>query len=73
MDANIPTAPITDLLRQTIQEAVEAGRTNYKALGRESGVARASIVRFVRGTQSLRLDIADRLAAYFGLSLRANQ
>ncbi len=36
---------------------------------RETGVARASIMRFVRGSQSLRLDMAERLAAHFGLEL----
>jgi plasmid maintenance system antidote protein VapI len=64
------TTPISDLLRRTILEAIEAGRTNYKALERETGVVRASIMRFVKGTQSLRLDVADRLAAFFGLELR---
>jgi len=64
------TASISDLLRRAILEAVEAGETSYKALERETGVTRASIMRFVRGTQSLRLDMADRLAAYFGLELR---
>lgn len=63
-------APISDLLRRTIAEAVEDSRTNYKALERETGVTRASIMRFVRGAQSLRLDMADRLAAHFGLQLR---
>jgi plasmid maintenance system antidote protein VapI len=58
--------PISDLLRRTI---VESG-IPYKALERETGVTRASIMRFVRGDQSLRLDMADRLAAYFGLELR---
>ena len=29
-----------------------------------------SIMRFVRGSQSLRLDMADLLAAYLGLELR---
>jgi plasmid maintenance system antidote protein VapI len=66
-------APISDLLRRTILEAVEAGRTNYKALERETGVTRASIMRFVKGTQFLRLDMADRLAAHFGLELRAKR
>jgi hypothetical protein len=33
-------------------------------------VTRASIMRFVTGTQFLRLDMADQLAAYFGLELR---
>ena len=63
-------APISDLLRRTILRAVEGGRTNYKALERETDVTRASIMRFVRGSQSLRLDMADRLAVYFGLELR---
>ena len=63
-------APISDPLRRTIAQAVEGGRTNYKALERETGVTRASIMRFVRGTQSLHLGMADRLAAHFGLELR---
>jgi plasmid maintenance system antidote protein VapI len=71
-EADHPT-PISELLRRTIREAVEGGRTNYKALERETGVVRASIMRFVRGTQFLRLDMADRLAAYFGVELRAKR
>ena len=35
----------------------------------DTGVERASISRFVRGERSLRLDMADKLAAYFGLKL----
>jgi plasmid maintenance system antidote protein VapI len=73
MNDSTPPAPISDLLRRTILEAVEAGRINYKALERETGVTRASIMRFVRGKQSLRLDMADRLAAYFDLELRAKR
>ena len=42
---------------------------SYKSLSRDSGVARASIQRFIDGRQSLRLDMADRLADYFGLTL----
>jgi plasmid maintenance system antidote protein VapI len=71
-DASRP-APISDLLRRTIARAVGGGRTNYKALERETGATRASIMRFVRGSQSLRLDMADRLAAYFGLCLRPDR
>jgi hypothetical protein len=70
MNAPEEREPISDLLRRTILEAVEAGRTNYKALERQTGVTRASIMRFVKGTQSLRLDKADRLAAFFKLELR---
>jgi plasmid maintenance system antidote protein VapI len=69
MSSSGPAAPITDLLRRTILEAVERGQTSYKGLEAATGVTRASIMRFVRGSQSLRLDMADRLAAHFGLAL----
>ena len=32
-----------------------------------TGVPKASLIRFMRGDQSLRLDKADKLAAYFGV------
>jgi hypothetical protein len=63
-------APISDLLLRTIRAAVESGRTNYLTLERETGLTRASIMRFVAGKQSLRLDMADRLAVYFSLELQ---
>jgi plasmid maintenance system antidote protein VapI len=66
-------APITALLQRTVRAAVEGGRTSYKALERATGLSRASIMRFVRGAQSLRLDMADRLAVFFGLELRAKR
>jgi plasmid maintenance system antidote protein VapI len=59
-------SPITTLLKRTIVES----RIPYKALERETGVRRSSIQRFVDGRQSIRLDMADRLAAYFNLELR---
>src|SRR5580698_2892733 len=62
-------APISDLLLRTIRSAVETGRTNYLRLESETGLKRASIMRFVAGKQSLRLDMADRLADHFGLEL----
>jgi plasmid maintenance system antidote protein VapI len=58
-------ASITDVLKNAV---IESG-ISYKALSRETGVARASIQRFVDGRQSIRLDMADRLAAFFGLNL----
>lgn len=64
------TAPITDLLLRTIRAAVESGETTYLALERETGMTRASIMRFVAGKQSIRLDLADRLAKRFDLELR---
>lgn len=59
------SSPITEALLRAI---VNSGMA-YKALERETGVKRSSIQRFVDGRQSIRLDMADRLAAYFGLGL----
>jgi plasmid maintenance system antidote protein VapI len=58
-------SPISDVLRQVVRDSGVA----LKALERETGVQRASLSRFLAGRQSLRLDAADRLAAYFGLRL----
>lgn len=58
-------APLTDPLRKAI---VESG-ISMLALSRETGIARASLIRFRRGETSLRLDVADKLAVYFGLEL----
>ena len=63
------TSPITDLLRRSI---LECGMTVLE-LERATGLKRASIMRFVAGKQSLRLDMADRLADYFGLELRVKR
>jgi plasmid maintenance system antidote protein VapI len=65
MDLSQSNNPISDRLRRTI---VESG-ISYNALQKETGVTRASIMRFVRGDQSIRLDMADRLAAFFALEL----
>jgi plasmid maintenance system antidote protein VapI len=66
MNVSQHEAPISDLLRRIIAES----GVSYNSLQKETGVTRASIMRFVRGDQYLRLDMADRLAAYFGLELR---
>jgi plasmid maintenance system antidote protein VapI len=56
----------SDVLRRTIRESSVA----YLTLAKATGVERASIQRFADGRTSLRLDKADKLAAYFGLELR---
>jgi transcriptional regulator with XRE-family HTH domain len=57
--------PISELLRKAIAES----NIPYLVLERETGVVRTSIMRFVRGETSHRLDKANRLAEYFGLEL----
>jgi plasmid maintenance system antidote protein VapI len=58
--------PLTGPLRK----AISASGLSFQALESETGVLRQSLMKFVRGQQSLRLDMADKLAAYFGLALR---
>jgi plasmid maintenance system antidote protein VapI len=62
--------PVSDLLRRTIADAIAQERTNLLALERETGVSRASIRRFLNGERTIRLDVADKLADYFGLVLK---
>jgi hypothetical protein len=58
--------PLTGVLRRAIRES----GLSFNALEQGSGVLRQSLMKFARGQQSLRLDAADRLAAFFGLELR---
>jgi plasmid maintenance system antidote protein VapI len=66
MDKRQAKSSITESLRQAI---VESG-LSYNALEQQTGVKRASIMRFVLCKQSLRLDMADRLAAFLKLTVR---
>jgi plasmid maintenance system antidote protein VapI len=63
-----PKPTMTELLREALAEA-----HSLYAVGKATGVQKASLIRFARGEQSLRLDMADKLAAYFGLTLTAKR
>jgi hypothetical protein len=56
-------------LSAVLRAAIRKSRLPYQTLERETGITRASIMRFVTGRQSLRLDKAERLAAFLGLEL----
>jgi hypothetical protein len=56
---------MTTLLREALAEA-----DSLRGVERATGVKNPSLVRFLRGDQSLRLDMADRLAEYFGIEVR---
>ena len=58
--------PITEAL----QNAIAKSGLTYYAIERLTGVKRQSIMYFMRSQRSLRLNIADRLADYFGLEVR---
>ena len=59
---------ITDALR----DAINNSEMTYRALEEETGVIRQSLMKFSRGETSLRLDMADKLAEFFGLELTAS-
>ena len=65
MSKRKPPSPLTGPLRQVIRDS----GLPLLRLSQETGVVRASLIRFVRGETSLRLDVVDKLAAYFGLAL----
>jgi transcriptional regulator with XRE-family HTH domain len=56
---------LTDVLRAAMEQS---GLTVYR-IGKATGIDAANLRRFVRGEMSVRLDKADRLAAYLGLRL----
>ena len=60
------TTTMTELLRDALRQCGESQR----AIERATGVKRQTMAKFVNGEQSLRLDKADALAAYFGLTVR---
>ena len=62
----ITTGPITDPLKQ----AIDASGKSLRSIEIATGVKRAPLTRFMRGDTSLRLDMADRLAEFFGLALQ---
>ena len=57
--------PMTEALKR----AIESSGLNFKALERETGVTRQSLMAFMKGERSIRLDMADRVANYFGLTV----
>jgi plasmid maintenance system antidote protein VapI len=57
-------------MSETLREAIRAADLPLLQLAEASGVQRASLSRFLRGERTLRLDMADRLATYFGLELK---
>ncbi len=56
-------------MSEVLKRAIEESGASLNAIERETGVQRASIIRFLRGETSLRLDIADKLAEHFGVTV----
>lgn len=58
-----------DTISCALRRAIRESGLPLLRIARETGVQRASLSRFVRGERSLRLDVADKVAAYLGLTL----
>ena len=56
---------MSELLRAGLAEA-----ESLRAVERATGLKRQSLAKFMRGEQSLRLDLADKLAEYFGIEAK---
>ena len=56
---------MSDILRATI---LDSGMNNAE-IERHTGIDRSSLSRFIAGERSMRLDMADQLAGFFGLRL----
>ena len=57
---------MTDLLKKAIAEAI-AGGVSIRSIARAADTSHPSLIKFLRGDQSIRLDKADNLARYFGI------
>ena len=58
-----------DTMTEAIREAIAESELSFKALERETGVLRQSLMKFAAGEQTLRLDAADKLAEFFGIEV----
>lgn len=57
-------------MTETLKRAIAQSDLPLQRIEKATGVKRGSIMRFTAGKQSLRLDMADKLAAYFGIECR---
>jgi plasmid maintenance system antidote protein VapI len=60
-------------LTERLREAIRTSGESFNAISRATGVAVPVISRFARRERSLKIETADRLAAYFGLELVPQQ
>jgi transcriptional regulator with XRE-family HTH domain len=65
MSKSKPKPTLTDVLKAAIERS---GLTCYR-IAKATGITEPSLSQFMQGAASLRLDKADRLAAYLGLRL----
>jgi len=55
-------------MTEVLREALDAA-PSIRGVAREAGLCHASLIRFAAGKRSLRLDMADKLAAHFKIEV----
>lgn len=53
-----------------LRKAIKDKGLSFAELARQTGLSRPSLTRFYWGEASLRLDLADKLAAFLGVKAR---
>ncbi len=56
-------------LTEALRDAINESDLSFKALERDTGVIRQSLMPFARGEQTIMLESADKLAKFFGLEI----
>lgn len=57
-------------MTQVLKQAIHDSEQSIYAIAMATGLEQSSLRRFMWGETSLRLDLADKLAAHLGLVLR---
>jgi len=60
-------------MTEALRQAIGKSGMPLQRIEKLTGVKRQSIAKFMRGEQSLRLDLADKLAEHFGIESRATR
>lgn len=68
MPSSKPDKTMSELLREALAEA-----DSIRAVARETGLTHVSLIKFLRRETSLRLDLADKLAAHLGIVSRSRR
>lgn len=56
-------------LTEALLERLSSDERSYAEVSRQTGLTRQSLMSFAAGNRSLRLDLADKLAKFYGLEV----
>jgi transcriptional regulator with XRE-family HTH domain len=55
-------------MTEALRDALLSDPRSYNEVAQQTGLARTSLMAFAEGRRSLRLDLADKLAAFYGIT-----